>query len=125
VLSERSDQIAGLVNDTNALLTQLQSQSASLDQMSSSLSAFAKQLAGLSATTRVNFTPRWTSSTACWLSSMPEKHGCSCDQVPQPIRAVIGETVASGPFFKAYVAKSASRAVPATVHRTLRSPISA
>lgn len=44
VLSERADEIAALIANTNALLAELRSQSAALQQISGNLSAFARQL---------------------------------------------------------------------------------
>src|ERR1700737_678341 len=52
VLAKRSDQIVGLVRDTNALLVQLQAESAALDQIWYNLSAVMQQLKGFIAENR-------------------------------------------------------------------------
>src|SRR5262249_3605244 len=46
VLAKRTDQIVGLVRDTNALLAQLRTQSAALDQIWTNISAASRQLKG-------------------------------------------------------------------------------
>ena len=47
VLAERSDQVVSLIADTNALLAELESQSAALDQISGNISALSHAAAGL------------------------------------------------------------------------------
>jgi phospholipid/cholesterol/gamma-HCH transport system substrate-binding protein len=105
VLSERSDQIVGLVNDTNALLVQLQSQSASLEQVSSSLSAFAKQLAGFISDNKSQLHPALDklNGVLAIVDARKARLQLAIKYLNQYALA-LGETVASGPFFKAYVA---------------------
>ena len=52
MLAERSDQVVSLVANTNALLAELQSQSAALDQISGNISALSRQLQGFIAENR-------------------------------------------------------------------------
>jgi phospholipid/cholesterol/gamma-HCH transport system substrate-binding protein len=105
VLSERSDQIVGLVNDTNALLAQLQSQSASLEQVSSSLSAFAKQLAGFISDNKSQLHPALDklNGVLAIVDARKARLQLAIKYLNQYALS-LGETVASGPFFKAYVA---------------------
>jgi phospholipid/cholesterol/gamma-HCH transport system substrate-binding protein len=105
VLSERADQIAGLVADTNALLAQLQTQSAALDQISGSLSAFAKQLSGFIGDNRAQLHPSLDKLNGV-LTIVDNRK----ERIQQAIKSLnayamsLGEAVASGPFFKAYLA---------------------
>ena len=57
VLAERSDQVVSLVANTNALLVELESQSAALDQISGSISALSQQLQGFIAENRTTLKP--------------------------------------------------------------------
>ena len=57
VLAERSDQMVSLVKNTNALLAELQSQSAALDQISGNISALSQQLKGFIAENRDTMKP--------------------------------------------------------------------
>ena len=105
VLSERADQIAGLVADTNALLAQLQTQSAALDQISGNLSAFAKQLSGFIGDNRAALHPALDKLNGV-LTIVDNRK----ERIQQAIKSLnayamsLGEAVASGPFFKAYLA---------------------
>jgi phospholipid/cholesterol/gamma-HCH transport system substrate-binding protein len=105
VLSERADQVAGLVADTNALLAQLQTQSAALDQISGSLSAFAKQLSGFIQDNRAQLRPALDKLNGV-LTIVDDRK----ERIQQAIKSLnsyamsLGEAVASGPFFKAYLA---------------------
>ena len=105
MLAERSDQVVSLVGNTNALLAQLRTQSAALDQISGNISALA---------------------SSCRVSSPRTAHDCrpALDKLNGVLTIVdnrkerlqkslkllnayamsLGESVASGPFFKAYVA---------------------
>src|SRR5882757_601992 len=105
VLSERADQVAGLVADTNALLAQLQTQSAALDQISGNLSAFAKQLSGFIVDNRAALHPALDKLNGV-LTIVDNRK----ERIQQAIKSLnayamsLGEAVASGPFFKAYLA---------------------
>lgn len=57
VLAKRTDQVVGLVRDTNALLAQLRTQSAALDQIWANLSAVSRQLKGLITENRQQLRP--------------------------------------------------------------------
>jgi phospholipid/cholesterol/gamma-HCH transport system substrate-binding protein len=105
VLAQRTDQIVGLIGDTNALLVELQTQSAALDQLSGNISAVAQQIKGFIAENRTTFK-----------ASLDKLNGVLAIvdnrkvQVQKAIKGLnnyatsLGESVSSGPFFKAYVA---------------------
>ncbi|MCX2929892.1 MCE family protein [Mycobacterium sp. CVI_P3] len=105
VLAERSDDVVRLVADANALLMQLRAQSASLDQVSSSVSALSRQLKGFIADNRHNFKPALDKLNGV-LAVVDNRK----ERIQQAIKYLnnyamsLGESVASGPFFKAYVA---------------------
>ncbi|MGV0906688.1 MCE family protein [Mycobacterium novum] len=105
VLAERTDQIAGLIHDTNALLAQLRTQSTALDQLSNSVSAMAQQIRGLIADNRSTLKPALDKLNGV-LAVVDNRK----TQVQKSIRGLadytmaLGETVSSGPFFKAYLA---------------------
>jgi phospholipid/cholesterol/gamma-HCH transport system substrate-binding protein len=105
VLSERADQLVGIVSDSNALISQLQSQSAALDQISGSLSAFARQLSGFIGENRAQLRPALDKLNAV-LTIVDNRK----ERLQQAVKYAnqyamsLGESVASGPFFKSYLA---------------------
>ncbi|MGV0795535.1 MCE family protein [Mycolicibacterium elephantis] len=105
VLAERSDSVVRLVADANALLVQLQTQSASLDQISGSIAALSHQLSGFIGENRHQFKPALDKLNGV-LTIVDNRK----ERVQQAIKYLnayamsLGESVASGPFFKAYVA---------------------
>jgi phospholipid/cholesterol/gamma-HCH transport system substrate-binding protein len=105
VLAERSDQIVSLIRDTNALLAALQTQSSAMDQLSNSISAAAKQLSGFIADNRTTLRPALDK-----LNSVLTIVDNRKDRVQRALHLAagyvmrLGESLASGPFFKAYIA---------------------
>ena len=105
VLAERSDQIVGLVKNTNALLVQLQTQSAALDQISGNLSAVAQQLKGFIGDNRDTLKPALDKLNGV-LTIVDNRKA----EVQKSIKGLVhyatslGESVGSGGFFNAYVA---------------------
>ncbi|MCX2933999.1 MCE family protein [Mycobacterium sp. CVI_P3] len=105
VLAERSDQVVSLVATTNALLAQLRTQSSALEQISRNLSVFAQQLSGFIADNRTQLRPALDKLNGV-LTIVDNRK----ERVQQSIKYLnqyalsLGESVASGPFFKAYVA---------------------
>lgn len=105
VLAKRTDQIVGLVKDTNALLAQLRSQSAALDQIWNNMSAVSRQLQGFIAENRQQLRPALDKLNGVLAIVDARK-----DRVQRSIKLLnsyamsLGESVASGPFFEAYVA---------------------
>jgi phospholipid/cholesterol/gamma-HCH transport system substrate-binding protein len=108
VLAERSGQIVGLVRDTNTLLAALRTQSSALDQISGNVSALAHQLSGFIDDNRAQLRPALDKLNGV-LTILDNRKG----QVQKSIKLLnayamsLGESVSSGPFFKAYLANLA------------------
>jgi phospholipid/cholesterol/gamma-HCH transport system substrate-binding protein len=104
VLSERSDQVLKLLGDTNALLAQLNSESAALDQISGSISAVTQQIKGFIGDNRD--TLKSAVDKLSGVAAIVQSHK---EQVQKAIKGLVmyatglGESVGSGPFFKAYI----------------------
>jgi phospholipid/cholesterol/gamma-HCH transport system substrate-binding protein len=104
VLAERSDQVVSLIVNTNALLAQLQTQSSALDNISGSISALSKQLSGFVADNRAQLRPALDKLNGV-LTIVDNRK----ERVQKSIKLLnayamsLGESVSSGPFFKAYV----------------------
>lgn len=104
VLAKRSDQVVELIANTNALLIELRTQSAALDQISGSISTLARQLSGFV-----------TDNRSQLRSALDKLNGVLAivdnrkDRLQESLKLLnayslsLGETVSSGPFFKAYV----------------------
>lgn len=105
VLAKRTDRIVSLVRDTNALLAQLRTQSAELDQITTTISAMSKQLKALIAENRQQLRPALDKLNGV-LAIVDNRKG----RIQTAIKGLnryamaLGETIGSGPFFKAYVA---------------------
>ncbi|BBY52780.1 MCE family protein [Mycobacterium koreense] len=104
VLSKRTDQVVGLVRDTNALLAQLRRESAALGRLAGNISALSRQLKAFIAENRQQLRP-----TLDKLNGVLAIVDNRKERVQEAIKGLgayamrLGETVASGPFFKAYV----------------------
>jgi phospholipid/cholesterol/gamma-HCH transport system substrate-binding protein len=104
VLAKRTDQIVDLVRDTNALLAQLRTQSAALDQIWGNISAVSKQLQGFISENRQQLRPALDKLNGVLAIVENRK-----ERVQQAIPLLnsyvmsLGESLSSGPFFKAYV----------------------
>jgi phospholipid/cholesterol/gamma-HCH transport system substrate-binding protein len=104
VLSERSDELVNLVTNTNALLVQLRSQSNALNQIAHNLSALAHQLKGLIAENRDTLKPALDKLNGVLTIVDNRKERVQKAIVGLNRYALgLGESVGSGPFFKAYV----------------------
>lgn len=105
VLAQRTADVVGLIHDTNALLTQLRAQNAALDQISGNVSALAQQLKGFIGENRETLKP-----TLDRLNGVLTIIDNRKTQVQESIKGfstyamALGEPLASGPFFKAYLA---------------------
>jgi phospholipid/cholesterol/gamma-HCH transport system substrate-binding protein len=105
VLAERSNQVVSLINNTNALLAQLQTQSAALDQLGYNVQAVSKQISGLVAENRAQLRPALDKLNGV-LTIVDNRK----ERVQKAIKLAnayamsLGESVSSGPFFKAYLA---------------------
>lgn len=104
VLAKRSDQIVGLVRDTTSLLAQLRTQSAALDQIWGNISAVSRQLQGFIGENRQQLRPALDKLNGV-LSIVDERKERIKQAIPLLNSYVmsLGESLSSGPFFKAYV----------------------
>lgn len=105
VLSERADKIAAAVTHSNELLTELRAQSAALGQISGSLSAFARQLSGFINENQTQLRPALDKLNV--VLSIVDDRKAGLQQAIKYLNQYamsLGESVASGPFFKAYIA---------------------
>jgi len=104
VLAERSDRVVSLIADANALLLQLQGQSRALDDISANISAVSRQIQGFIGDNRQTLKPALDKLNG--VLSIVDNHK---EQVQKSIKLLnsysmsLGESVSSGPFFKAYV----------------------
>lgn len=105
VLSERAESIAGLVANSNALLAELRTQSDALAQISGNLSALASQMKGFIDENRTQLRP--TLEKLNVVLAIVDKHKAGLQNAIKYLNQYamsLGESVASGPFFKAYIA---------------------
>jgi phospholipid/cholesterol/gamma-HCH transport system substrate-binding protein len=104
VLAERGDRVVSLIADANALLLQLQSQSSALDEISANISAVSRQVQGFIGDNRQTLKPALDKLNG--VLAIVDNHK---EQVQKSIKLLnsysmsLGESVSSGPFFKAYV----------------------
>ena len=104
VLARRSDQIVGLIANTDVLLAELRTQSAALDHVSANISALSKQLSGFVSDNRSQLR-----------SALDKLNGVLTivdnrkDRLQSSLKLLneyamsLGESLASGPFFKTWV----------------------
>jgi phospholipid/cholesterol/gamma-HCH transport system substrate-binding protein len=105
ILAQRSDEIVSLVANTNALLIQLESQSSALDQLSNNFSVLSQQLSGLIAENRTTLKPALDRLNG--VLTIVDNRKAKIQEALKGLRAYatsLGESVGSGPFFKAYLA---------------------
>ena len=105
VLAARSNQVVSLISNTNALLIELESQSAALDQISGSISSLSDQLLGFIAENRETLKPALDklNGVLTIIDNRKERLQKSIHLLQQYSMS-LGESVSSGPFFKTYVA---------------------
>lgn len=105
VLGERSNEIVSLVTNTNSLLVQLRTQSSALDHIASNISALAQQVKGFIADNREALRPALEKLNKV-LAIVDNRK----ERVQKAIKGLngyalsLGESVSSGPYFKAYLA---------------------
>jgi phospholipid/cholesterol/gamma-HCH transport system substrate-binding protein len=105
VLAQRSDQIVSLIKDTNALLVQLRTQSAALDQISGNISAVSQQLRGFIAENRQAFKPALDKLNG--VLTIVDNRKAKVQESIKRLNAYamsLGESVSTGPFFSGAVA---------------------
>ncbi len=105
VLAERSDQIVTLVRSSNALLAELRSQTAALDAISGNISALSRQLQGFINENDETMKPALEklNGVLTILDNRKERLQKSLSLM-HAYAMSLGESAASGPFFKSYVA---------------------
>jgi phospholipid/cholesterol/gamma-HCH transport system substrate-binding protein len=105
VIGERRTQILSLINDTNALFAQLQTQSAALDHVSGNLTALAHQISGFIADNRTQMKPALDklNGVLTLVDNRKERVQEALTLLNGYLMA-LGEALSAGPFFKAYVA---------------------
>lgn len=105
VLANRSDQIVSLIGDTNSLLAHLQAQSRAVDEIWSNISAVAVQLKAFIAENRATLRPALDKLNGVLAIVDARK-----ERLKESVKLLnnyamsLGESLSSGPFFKAYVA---------------------
>lgn len=105
VLGQRSDQVVSLIADTNTLLIQLRTQSGALDQISGNISAVTRQIKGLITDNRSVLKPALDKLNG--VLTIIDNHKAEVQESIKRLNAYamsLGESVSSGPFFKAYLA---------------------
>jgi phospholipid/cholesterol/gamma-HCH transport system substrate-binding protein len=108
VLAERSDEVVNLVANTNELLVQLRSQSGALDEIANHLSALARQIKGFIAENRDTLKPALDKLNGVLTIVDNRKERVQKAIVGLNKYALgLGESVSSGPYFKAYLANLA------------------
>ena len=105
ILSDRSTQIVTLITETNALLAQLQTDSAALEQVSANVSGLARQIDGFIAENRTQLRPMLDKVNGV-LTILDNRKA----EIKQTLKLLegysmsLGEAVSGAPFFKSYVA---------------------
>ena len=105
VLSERADDVSNLVANSNALLAELHTQSSALAQLSGNLAAMARQLSGFIDDNQAQLRPALDKLNV--VLSIVDSRKAGLQQAIKYLNQYamsLGESVASGPFFKAYIA---------------------
>lgn len=105
ILAQRSDDIVSLVSNTNALLVQLEGQSSALDELSHNFSALSHQLTALIDDNRATLKP--TLDRLNGVLTIVDNRKAKVQEALKGLRdyaTSLGESVSSGPFFKAYLA---------------------
>ncbi|MDG4668064.1 MCE family protein [Mycobacterium sp. 236(2023)] len=104
VLADRSGQIVELVHNSNALLASLRAQSGALDNISRNVSAVAQQLSGFIDDNKAQLRPALEKLNGV-LTIIDNRK----ERIQKSIKLLnsyamsLGESVSSGPFFKAYL----------------------
>lgn len=104
VLAQRSDQVVGLIADTNALLIQLKSQSAALEHIFRNIASVSEQLKGFIAENRATMKPALDKLNGV-LAIVDNRK----ERVQKSLKLLnayalsLGEALSAGPFFKTYI----------------------
>jgi phospholipid/cholesterol/gamma-HCH transport system substrate-binding protein len=104
VLAQRSDEVVALIADTNALLVELETQSSALDQISGNIAAVTRQIKGFISDNRTTLKPALDKLNG--VLTIIDNRKVEVQKSIKGLRNYatgLGESVGSGPFFKAYV----------------------
>jgi phospholipid/cholesterol/gamma-HCH transport system substrate-binding protein len=104
VLAQRTDQVVRLIADTNTLLLQLRSESAALDQISGNISSLARQIKGFIGENRTTLRPALDKLNGV-LAIVDNRKAKMQESIKgfTSYAQSLGESISSGPFFKAYL----------------------
>lgn len=104
VLATRTDQVVSLVHDSNALLAQLRTQSTALDRLAANISAVSRQLKGVIDENRPQLRPALDKLNGV-LAIIDNRKERIQQAIPKlnSFAMALGESVASGPFYTAYI----------------------
>ena len=105
VLADRVDQVVSLITNTNALLAELRSQSGALDEISRNISYISRQLQALVAENKAQLRPALdkVNDLLDILDNRKQRLQEALTRLNQ-FAMSLGEAVASGPYFNAYLA---------------------
>ncbi len=104
VLAQRSDQVVNLIVNTNALLAQLQMQSSALDEVSNNIAALSGQLSGFIKDNRSQLRAALDKLNGVLTIVDNRKQRVQKSiELLNTYAMSLGESISSGPFFKAYV----------------------
>jgi phospholipid/cholesterol/gamma-HCH transport system substrate-binding protein len=104
VLADRSDQVVGLITDTNAMLVEVQTQSAALDSISTNLSALSRQLSGFISDNRTQFKPAVDAlNNVLTIIDNRKERLQKALKLSNQYTLSFGESLSEGPFFNTYV----------------------
>jgi phospholipid/cholesterol/gamma-HCH transport system substrate-binding protein len=105
VLAQRTDQVVGLIVNTNALLAELRIQSDDLDEVANNISALSKELSEFVAENRAQLRPMLDklNGVLTIVDNRKERVQKSIELLNDYVMS-LGESLSSGPFFKAYIA---------------------
>jgi phospholipid/cholesterol/gamma-HCH transport system substrate-binding protein len=105
VLADRVDQVVSLITNTNALLAELRSQSGALDEISRNISYISRQLQALVAENKAQLRPALdkVNDLLGILDNRKQRLQEALTRLNQYAMS-LGEAVASGPYFNAYIA---------------------
>jgi phospholipid/cholesterol/gamma-HCH transport system substrate-binding protein len=105
VLADRADRVVGLIGDSNELLVALRRQSDALDAISGNISSMATQLHGFILDNKAQLKPALDKLNDL-LTIVSNRKAQIRDALPRlnQYALSLGECVASGPYFNAYIA---------------------
>lgn len=104
VLAQRSDQVVGLIADSNVLLIQLKGQSAALEHLFRNISSVSEQLKGFIVENRATMKPAFDKLNG--VLAIVDNRKAELQKSIKLLNAYalsLGEALSAGPFFKSYI----------------------